>query len=206
MDVGEGRKMQRVLILINIFVLIGILAGCGDDETVVGPDVDKLISEGWSEYGAGNYEDAIARYEAALLEDETSSEAVNGIGWCKARLGETSDAIDSFKRAVEKDSENADAYAGLAGVYFADGDYERAIASARSVLSLSPGYSSHHDDIRTADIRVLLAECYYNVGDYTAARAQIDLLGGSGRTLDPSSPSYLADLLSVIQDLTRRNI
>lgn len=198
--------MQRILIITSVCLLIGGLAGCGDDETVVGPDSDKLISEGWSEYGAGNYEDAIAKYEEALAEDETSSEAHNGIGWCKARLGETQDAIDSFKKAVEKDTENADAYAGLAGAYFADADYERAIASARLVLSRSPEYLSHHDDIRTADIRVLLAESYYNVGDYTAARAQIDLLGGSGRALDPSSSTYLADLLSVIEDLTRRNI
>ncbi len=198
--------MQRVLVIINICILIGILAGCGDDEIVLGPDANKLVSEGWSEYGAGNYEDAIARYEEALAEDASSSEAHNGIGWCKARLGETRDAIESFKEAVGKDPGNADAHAGLAGVYFADGDYERAIASAQSVLSQSPEYSSHHDDIRTADIRVLLAECYYNVGDYNAARAQIDLLGGSGRTLDPSSPTYLADLLSVIEELTRREI
>ena len=196
--------MQRVLIIISICLFIVSFAGCGEDEIVVGPDDDKLISEGWAEYGAGNYEDAIARYEVALVEDADSAEAYNGIGWCKARLGETLDAIESFKKAVVKDPENADAYAGLAGAYFADGDYERAIASAKSVLSLSPEYSSHHDDIRTADIRVLLAECYYNVGDYTAARAQIDLLGGSGRTLDPSSPTYLADLLSVIEELTRR--
>jgi tetratricopeptide (TPR) repeat protein len=205
-EIHKDGKMQRVLIIINICIFIGILAGCGDDEILLAPDDNKLISEGWSEYGAGNYEDAIAKYQEALAEDESSSEAHNGIGWCKARLGETHDAIESFKEAVGKDPGNTDAHAGLAGAYFADGDYERAIASAQSVLSLSPEYSSHHDDIRTADIRVLLAECYYNVGDYNAARAQIDLLGGSGRALDPSSPTYLADLLSVIEELTRREI
>lgn len=201
--------MHRVLITINItsiFLLIISLAGCGDDAAVVAPDADRFISEGWAEYGAGNYEDAISLYEEALVEDDTNAEAYNGIGWCKARLGETLDAIRSFNEAVTKDPGSVDAYAGLAGAYFADGDYERAIASAKSVLSQSLEYSSHHDDIKSADIRVLLAECYYDIGDYTAAKAQIDLLGGSGRTLDPSSPSYLADLLTIIEELARRDI
>lgn len=199
--------MQRLLILINICFLISCLAGCGEDETVVAvPDVDRLVSEGWAEYGYGNYEDAISRFEEALVEDETSAEAYNGIGWARARLGDTLGAIESFKMATTKAPDDADAYAGLAGVYFADGDYERAIAAAQSVLSRSPGYSSPHDDVKVADIRILLAECYYNVEDYTAARAQIDLLGGSGRTLDPSSPTYLADLLTIIEELTRRDI
>ena len=198
--------MQRILILINICFLLSGLAGCGDDTTIVGPDAEKLVSEGWAEYGAGNYEDAIARFEEALAEDPDSSEAYNGIGWSMARLGQVSDSIDSFKKAVEKDSDNADAHAGLAGAYFADGDYERAVASAKSLLLRRPEYSSHHDEVRAADIRILLAECYYNTGDYAAARAQIDLLGGSGRALDASSPTYLADLLSIIEELAREEL
>ncbi len=195
--------MQRKLILINICIcfLISGLAGCGDDTIVVVPDAENLISEGWAEYGAGNYEYAIARFEKALEADPNSAEAYNGIGWSMARLGQVRDSIDNFKKAVEKNSDNADAHAGLAGAYFADGDYERAIASAKSLLLRRSEYSSHHDEIRAADIRILLAECYYNTGDYAAARAQIDLLGGSGRALDPSSPTYLADLLSIIEEL-----
>lgn len=194
--------MQRVLILINICFLIGILAGCGGDDVVAESDLDRLINEGWAEYGAGNYEDAILKHEAALVEDPSSTEACNGIGWAQAKLSQTREAIESFKKAVEKDPDNADAYAGLAGAYFVDIDYERAIASAKSVLSLRPEYSSHHDDIKAADIRVLLAECYYNIGDYSSARAQVDLLGGTGRTLDPASSTYPEDLLATIHELT----
>jgi tetratricopeptide (TPR) repeat protein len=194
--------MQRILILIIICLLISNLVGCGDDEAVVSPGADTLISEGWAEYGAGNYEDAIAKFEMALVEDSTNAEAYNGIGWSKSRLARTHESIESFKSAIAGDPGNADAHAGLAGAYLADGDYERAIASAKSLLTSRPEYASHHDNIRAADIRVLLAECYYNVGDYAAARAQIDLLGGSGRMLDPASPSYPADLLSIIEELS----
>ncbi len=196
--------MERILIIIIICLLIGNLAGCGDDETVDGSGASRLISEGWAEYTAGNYEDAIAKHQDALAEDPSSAEAHNGIGWARARLGQTLDSIESFKQAVVKDPGNADAYAGMAGVYFIQGDYERAIAAAKSVLSRKPEYVSHHDDVKVADIRVLLAECYYNTGDYAAAEAQIDILGGAGRTPDPSSPAYLADLLSLIEKLNER--
>jgi tetratricopeptide (TPR) repeat protein len=186
---------------------ISIFLGCGnDDEVVIAPDAEEFISQGWKEYVAGNYEDAIAKYQKALAENSDSSEAYNGIGWSKARLGLIQDAIENFKMAVAKGPSNADAYVGLAGAYLADGDYERAIASADPVMLLYPDYSSHHDDIKAAHVHILLAECYYNVGDYTAARAQIDLLGDSGKRLDPSSPDYLADLLSVIEDLAREGI
>ena len=81
--------MHRVLIIINItslFLLAISLAGCGGDDAVVTPDADRLISEGWAEYGAGNYEDAISLYEEALIEDNTNAEAHNELvgvkrGW-----------------------------------------------------------------------------------------------------------------------------
>lgn len=200
--------MERILIAINIclcFLAVGFV-GCGEDETILGSDADRLISEGWQEYGAGNYEDAIVKCQQALdlEEDAASSEAYNGTGWARARLGQTLDSIDNFKKAVAKDPANADAHAGLAGMYFADDDYERSIASANLVLSLNPDYESHHDSIKATDIRILLAECYYYIGEYSDAEEQIELLGVSCKDLDPSSPSYTADLLSHIRELVKR--
>ena len=193
-------------------VFFSSFAGCGEDVTEGALDAGERVDEGWKEYTAGNYENAIAKFEkaleveqaASLFEGLVSAEAYNGIGWAKARSGQVQDSIDSFKKAVEKEPDNADAHAGLAGRYLVDGDYERAIASANSVLSLQPEYTSHHDDINAVDIRVLLAECYYNIGDYAAARAQIDLLGSSGRGLNPASPTYLADLLLIIEELSKK--
>jgi tetratricopeptide (TPR) repeat protein len=201
-----GDNLRFVSCVCLVCLLIGSFAGCGDDEIGAGYDANELARQGWLEYSAGNYEDAIDKYQEALdLEDDSvSSEAYNGIGWARARLGQSRDSIDSFKKSVTKDPANADAHAGLAGVYLADSDYEQAIAAANLVLSINPDYESHHDDIKAADIRILLAECYYNMGDYTAAKAQIDLLGSSGKTLNPDSTDYLADLLSLIEELAGR--
>lgn len=173
-------------------------AGCGDDATVTAPGGDELVGQGWKEYSAGNYEYAIARFQEAVEIDSDSSEAFNGIGWAGARLGQVRESIEEFGKAITKDTANADAHAGLAGMYFIDGDYELAIASANSVLLLQPEYESHHDSIKAADIHILLAECYYNTGKYAEAEAQTELVGGTGGI------STLADLLLLIEELAEK--
>ena len=199
--------MKRKFCVLNLTFCIFMcllsmgLAGCGNDEPVAVRDADEIVSEGWKEYVAGNFEDAIVRFQEAVEKYPDSSEAFNGIGWSKARLGQIDEAIDEFGRAVTKDPANVDARAGLAGVYFVDMDYEQAIASANLVLSLQPEYESHHDDIGVDDVRILLAECYYNTGDYADAKAQMEIVGGSGG-VPPSS--NLVGLLSLLEELAEK--
>lgn len=195
--------MSRFIFLsIGIFVLI--LSGCGDDENPPVLDADALISQGWIEYDAGNYEIAIYRHQSALLKDSEKSEAYNGIGWAYTKLGKVDDSIDSFKKAILKDPSNADAHAGLAGAYFIAGNYEQAIASAKTVLSLKSNYESPHDPVKANNVRLLLAESYYNMGDYASAKAQIEMIGTYGKILDPSSSTYLLDILFAIDDLSKK--
>ena len=202
-----GSRLRRSSIRLGLWscILVCLLfvgfAGCGDDATVTAPGGDELVGQGWKEYSAGNYEYAIARFQEAVEIDPDNpdnSEAFNGIGWAGARLGQVSESIEEFAKAITKDTANADAHAGLAGMYFIDGDYELAIASANSVLLLQPEYESHHDNIKADDIRILLAKCYYNTGKYAEAEAQTELLGGSGGI------STLADLLSLIEELAEK--
>ena len=218
--------MKRILILI-ICLLVGGIFGCGDDATVIDSGASALVSEGWAEYEAGNYGDAIVKFAGALTTDSSDSgvidcdsmltnvEAYDGIGWAKSRLGKTSDSIDNFRLAIEKGSANSedcededraylvylikDTYAGLAGMYLVEDDYEEAIASAESFLAISSDveYLSHHDDVDEDDVHIILAECYYNTGDYDLAREQIDLVGDSDRK---------EDLSSIIEELDRAEL
>ena len=181
------------------------LYGCGgSDEVIIRPNADTYVSQGWIEYTAGNYELAIERFQFALTKDPEKAEAYNAIGWSYARLGKVNDSIDNFKNATLKDPQNADAHAGLAGVYFISINYEQAIASAKQVLRIKSDYQSPHDKMKANNVRILLAESYYNIGEYPSAKSQIEQLGVYGKTLDSSSPTYLSDLLLAIDELSKK--
>ena len=202
----NGSKRSDILnmsCLISCVIIAAVLSGCGQNEEAPAIGTDEIISEGWKEYSAGNYADAIIKYQTALEMEASNAEAHNGIAWSEARQGRIEESIDEFKKAIALDNSNVDAHAGLAGAYLAVGDYKSAIKLGKSALSLAPDYTSHHDNITSEDIRILLAECYYNTGNYPDAKAQVDLLGGTDANLNPLSPTYPADLLSVIQELSQ---
>ena len=198
--------MKQIVIFVNVLFIV-ILYGCGGSEDVVSTKAD-YVNRGWIEYAAGSYEAAIEQFQFALTNDPEKAEAYNGIGWAYARLGKTrdeiNDSIDNFKKATSKDPQNADAHAGLAGVYFISGDYEQAIASAEQVLRIKLDYQSPHDKMKANNVRLLLAESYYNIGDYSSAKSQIEQLGVYGKTFDPGSPTYLSDLLLAIEELSKK--
>lgn len=197
--------MKRILIFVSVLFFVVALYGCGgDSEEVVRPNADTYVGQGWIEYAAGSYEAAIEQFQFALTNDPEKAEAYNGIGWAYARLGKVNDSIDNFKKATLKDPQNADAHAGLAGVYFISSNYEQAIASAKQVLSIKLDYQSPHDKMKANNVRLLLAESYYDIGDYSSAKSQIEQLGVYGKTFDPGSPTYLSDLLLAIEELSKK--
>ncbi|MBD3182405.1 tetratricopeptide repeat protein [Candidatus Poribacteria bacterium] len=195
----------KTIIFPFLLVMLVVFIGCSDEEADEVPLAEKRINEGWSEYMAANYSDAVIRHQQALDTDPDAAEAYNGIGWALARLNRISEAVENFQRAIAMEPSNADAHAGLAGAYMAERDYERAIASARAALSAQSEYFSPHDDIGVTELRILLAKSYYNRGEYSEARAQVDLLRGAN-DLDPSSSTYLQDLASAIQEVSAKQI
>lgn len=196
--------MKRIVIFISVLFFVIVLYGCENDEEVVRPNADTYVAQGWIEYAAGSYESAITRFQIALTKDSENAEAYNGIGWAYAWLGKVNDSIDSFKKATSKNPENADAHAGLAGVYFISGNYEQAIASAIKVLNIKSDYQSPHDKMKANNVRLLLAESYYNMGDYASAKSQLEQLGANVKALDSGSSTYLSDLLLIIDELSKK--
>ncbi|HGE69503.1 TPA: tetratricopeptide repeat protein [Candidatus Poribacteria bacterium] len=201
----KGVTMRGFYVFIGLLLLAVSFISCGGDEQEsVVVTAEMIVEQGWTEYSAGNYESAIIKFQSALAKSPEMSEAYNGIGWSNAKLGKISDSIDNFKKAVSKDPQNVDAHAGLAGVYFISGNYELAIASAKQALTIKFDYQSPHDKVKAGSLRLLLAQSYYNMGDYASAKAQIEILGIYGKTLDPSSPTYPSDLLLAIDELSRK--
>ncbi len=197
--------MRQFFIFIGLLFLTISFISCGGDE----PEsttltADMVVSQGWTEYAAGGYESAIIKFQSALAMSPENSEAYNGIAWSNAKLGKVTDSVDNFKKAVSKNPQNADAHAGLAGIYFISSNYELTIASAKQALTIKFDYQSPHDKIKAGDLHLLLAQSYYNTGDYASAKAQIEMLGVYGKTLDPSSPTYSSDLLIAIDELSKK--
>jgi tetratricopeptide (TPR) repeat protein len=87
-------------------------------------------------------------------------------------------------------------------VYLAQNEYEAAIAAADEALLLGGEdyVFSHIPDVQTRSLRLLIAECYYAMGQYGDAQAQIDILEPDNE-LDQNSRTYEEDLLLEIERL-----
>ena len=112
------------------------------------------------------------------------------------------DAAYNFNVAIVKQSNSPDGHASVAFVYLAQNRYEDAIPAAEKAISLG-GEEYVFEwiiEVRTRNLRLLMAECYYALGEYTDAQAQIDLLEPENE-LDPNSNEYIKDLLLEIERL-----
>jgi len=79
-------------------------------------------------------------------------------------------------------------------------DYSAAISAAQAALGANATYVFAHDTaLDWKDLRLILAQSYFTLGQYTNANSEVQALGGN--TLDPQSPTFVADLLSEIQTL-----
>ena len=186
---------------------VAFLGGCvsDSDDTIVLPPTDLYhlrVAEAWIEFESGRYFDAIAAFGEASEIDTSRSSAYLGLGWSYAMIDRMDDSLSSFELAIMKDQESPDAYAAEAFVYLTQNEYETAIAAADEAISLGGEeyVFSQIPDVRTRNLRLLIAECYYAMGQYADAQAQIDILKPDNN-LDQNSRTYERDLLLELEEL-----
>lgn len=80
------------------------------------------------------YEEALTKYDAARHIRDCSTLASN-MGLCCYRLGNFRQAQEYYEEALQLDWNNAYAYNNLASLYFAVGDYESALETAKDAIS-----------------------------------------------------------------------
>lgn len=197
-------RFRFVRIVCGIALAINMLSDCGNDG--VDPDMPgaptDLVGEGWAAFEAGNLATAALRFEAAIVREPSNNEAHNGLAWTCLRRGNLSDAVFGFDMAIANGFSGPDAHAGKA-ILLRDlppVDYPAAIDAAVAALRIEAAFVFVHDTrFDWKDLRLVMAQSHFALGEYEAANAQVGLLGGTVQ--DPVSPTFVLDLLSELDRL-----
>ncbi|MFQ6039752.1 MAG: tetratricopeptide repeat protein [Candidatus Poribacteria bacterium] len=218
------KKMLRHSGKKTIFAILTILAilGCSREfDNPFDPNNSSrkavYVKEGWRAYRTGEMGKAKDAFASALSLDDKYAEAYNGLGWCEFRSGNLSEASKAFSSAIEiplapftkgeiieNEPTMSDAYAGLAGTSLAAGEYKSAVEYAALVLNSTPRYINSHDDsITYYQLRLILAEGYFQMGEYDKALQQVTLLNPDHKVV-PENKSYLEDLALEIETLSQK--
>ncbi len=165
------------LFLIFVFPLLTLIR-CSDSGTQPSKlTATELTARGWENFEAAAYQSALDNFEEAISKDESFAEAYSGAGWAGGRLLKLNNAITYFSQAVAQNSSSSDSYAGLAFVYLAQKEYQLAIAAANDALGINNLWDFAHDQtLDYRDLRLLLAESYFALLDFSNSLAQVKIL------------------------------
>lgn len=195
--------MRRLISMACLFSLAAAL-GCGGDGGGPSDTAPSLTAAGWTLFEQGEYELAIDKFNRALGLDDGYADAFNGLGWSHAKLDSLENALENFGMCVINDPDLTEGYAGCAPVY-RDFDtepahFDSAVAFANAALTQEASFEfSHDEDFDWRDLRLIMAQSYYGLGEFLLAKGQVDALGGN--SLDPESETFVEDLAAEIERL-----
>ena len=160
-----------------ILILCLILSfGCANDPEVDPAAVQKGQQDGWTAYNKGDFSAALLHFERVIELDTTFADAHNGLGWTHLSISHESSispeilakAQKAFESAIRSDASNADAWVGLANTLFlrreSAADFQTALRAIENALQGDHRTLFRHDYQSDADLYVLIATCYYYLG------------------------------------------
>ncbi len=91
--------MKRLALFLGIGFFVAAFVGCGVEQGEVpqAATVDRLLSEGWELYDAGDYEAAAAKFDSVIEMNISVPEAHLGYAWAQGQLHNLSDARPFFR-------------------------------------------------------------------------------------------------------------
>jgi tetratricopeptide (TPR) repeat protein len=172
---------------------------------------------------AGEFEQAMLHYKAALQRDEMNLEAHNNLGSLYLGRNLLEEAAREFQRVVAIEPKYATAHVNLAATLFKLGRFDSAAAEARTALQLEPRNgdafvnlalaqkgSGQPGDARTSLRRALEIDAHNAAAHYNLAR-ECEENGEVARALDhyrqflqyagPEQDAYAQDVRSRISSL-----
>ncbi len=194
---------QLVVFIATTAIFIGCVNGPEDALVLPLTDVYQIkIVEGWIEFESGHYYGAISAFDEASEIEPMRSNSYLGLGWCYAMIDELDTSMSNFETAISIEPDAPDGYAAMAFVYLAQKQHEDAITAAEQAISLGGEeyVFSQIPDVQTRNIRLVIAECHYALGQYAEAQAQVDILKPDN-DLNQNSHTYKQDLIMEIEGL-----
>lgn len=185
-----------------------LLGGCAKD-SASGPETkpaDKeLLALGWADFESKRYDDAISNFTDAYVKGTTleiRSEALCGRGWSYAYKRVLSTAKGDFVFAADLTGVPTrvmnDLRVGAAFVLYALNDFSGAASNANEALSANSSYAFTHDvKVTTTRVRLLLAQSYYALGQFSQCAAQLDLIKPTAAP-HPTDPSSLLGSITAL--------
>jgi Tfp pilus assembly protein PilF len=152
-----------------------LFCACGDDDDGVTQTAEELTDQGCNKFEAGDFDGAVADFNAAIGLDTDYARAYLGLGWAKLRQSRAGLAEDAFLTYMAKSSTQAnDVLAGLAFACDAESKPQEAIAYAEDLLAADPQWSFGHDsNVNYLDVALVLADNYYLTADYEQSLAVV---------------------------------
>ena len=195
---------MRRNILLGIACALALTMGCGGDgDTGPSATAESKTNEGWALFEDGDYTGAIGKFNEAVSLDDTYADAYNGLGWSFANLDSLARSLTQFGLCITNGM-SGDPHAGRAPVYrdLDPPQFENAVSTATTALSLDSDYEFEHDDnFNWRDLRIIMAQSHFGLGRYDLANAEVGLLGG--HVQDVESPTFVEDLATEIERLER---
>lgn len=167
----------------------------------------ELIEKGWLKFEAGKLAGAGADFSAAISISTNagdSSGAYLGLSWAQLRQNQAGLAENSFVEYLFLTPGSDDGRVGLAFAYLAQGKFQNAIDTANVVLSSNSTWSFGHDpSIDHLDLRLLLAQSYYELADFETSLEIVQYFE-PGFNVDPNIPEGRESLADMIESLWDR--
>ncbi|MBI4549240.1 MAG: hypothetical protein HY707_14760 [Ignavibacteriae bacterium] len=159
-------------IVLVCFLAFSCRTGEPDEQTAA-----KLTEQGWESFTLGGYQAALRKFLEAIRANPEYVDAYNGTGWTYAKLNNLDSSKIQFTTGLNKDPNNLEIKAGLSFVYNAQKDYDFSNDLALQVADSDSNWSFRRDTTITVDdLRLLIAENYFAIGNYSASLAQVKIL------------------------------
>ncbi len=134
-EAGGRVSISRPL---DVTLVIGA-GGPSKEVAAKAAELKKTFEDGVAASRAGNHDEAISKFQAALAINDKCYDCYYNIGYSYSQKKEYEKAEEAYKKAVELKPDYSEAYNGLANVYNAERKFDLAADASKKAMDSTPG-------------------------------------------------------------------